>query len=147
VGLSVTVAVPTGRRPHRWLGSPIEIGWRDFVFQILLTVTQVVVGIMGGVLWSYIAGVVSSLVGWSIPQAWREFFDRGLDLWLEALVFLGLLGLAWVAAERCFARLIRTGDVHYLRFLGGLLTDETKKPDEGVDPTWPGLSDEGESAG
>lgn len=138
VGLAVTVATLAGRR--QWLGSLFEIGWRYFVFRIMLVVSHLVLDVMGGVLWGFVVSVARSLIGWRIPLSWKRVFEQVVEHGFELLVFLGLLGVAWVAAERCFQRLMLTGDVHYLRFLGGLVGNESKPAKESVDPTWPGVN-------
>ena len=55
-------------------------------------------------------------------------------------MFLALLGGSWSVAERCFPRLLRTGDVHFLSRLGALVGDGDERAKETIDPGWPGVA-------
>ncbi len=138
-GLAACIATFVGRR--RWLGSLVEIGWRYLIFHFLLMGSQMVIGIMGGLVWGFARQVIASLVGWHLPASWRAIIERVLDGGVAALVFLALIGGAWVAAEQCFPRLLRTGDVHFLRAFAGLFNDQKKPPRERPDPNWPGVAE------
>ena len=137
-GVAVCTATLAGRRA--WIGSVFEIGWRYFVFKILLWVGLLVAGLAGGILWSVLRQLVASLSPWRLPESWRAALDLALDHGIEVLVFLALIGGSWSVAERLFPRLLLSGDVHFLNRLSGTFGDEDEAPKETPDPTWPGVS-------
>ncbi len=143
-GLAACIATFVGRR--WWLGSLVEIAWRYVIFRLLLLGSQFAIGIMSGLLWGFARQLLASFTGWQLPAAWRAVIDQLLDRGVAGLVFLALIGGAWVAAEQCFPRLLRTGDVHFLRAFAGLFNDQKKPPRERPDPNWPDIVDPGRAS-
>lgn len=147
LGMAAAMAITVVSLSFRkgWLEAAIDLLVRLFVFGILLNVTLLVLGYIQP--FSRLAGFLSAkLLSVELTDLVRMVLDSLGNHGVISILYLGIIGGLWLAAQSSFPRLLEEGDVDLLVTLDRLMdgAEDWEKPPKPQVPEALELSVDGE---